>query len=313
MNVTILNYLFLKIMMNIIIVEDNIKFAEVLKEYLELELKHNVVCVFTNGNEFLENISKCFADMVLIDINMPFMNGYEIGKKYNFINSSHTFNITEKESKIDVKSKILMLDAWIEENKSLLLISSLIMFFSLIGISILFGIIALIFGIFGLFNGGFSNFFPSIGAGFNFVFDIGLFIADVVVWIFNATGFILSVFWDIVVWLWDIFWILAGITWDIIVWIWDISWFLIGIIWNVVPWLVSFLLVDVIPFVWQIIVVLWDGFSFLALGTWDILVWLFVFTFVDLIPFFWDFIVAIWNVVWFLIDTIWRLVFFFWS
>ena len=108
MNVTILNYLFLKIMMNIIIVEDNIKFAEVLKEYLELELKHNVVCVFTNGNEFLENISKCFADMVLIDINMPFMNGYEIGKKYNFINwNTHMIIITMSEESLNLNNLIL--------------------------------------------------------------------------------------------------------------------------------------------------------------------------------------------------------------
>lgn len=61
----------------------------------------------------------------------------KVQEKYNFINSSHTFNVTEKKPKINIKSKILILDDWIKENSSLLLISSLIMLFSLIGISIL--------------------------------------------------------------------------------------------------------------------------------------------------------------------------------
>lgn len=72
--------------MNIVIVENNSAFGEALKIYIENELKHNVLKIFKSGEEFLEHICTLHVQIILIDVKMPFMDGYETGKLYNFKN-----------------------------------------------------------------------------------------------------------------------------------------------------------------------------------------------------------------------------------
>ena len=75
--------------MDIIIVDDHKIFREGLKMYLEMQLGHKVIAEASNGREFLDlpNIHK--ADIVLMDIEMPEMNGLEASKEvlkqYNYL------------------------------------------------------------------------------------------------------------------------------------------------------------------------------------------------------------------------------------
>jgi len=64
----------------IILVDDQPIFREGLKLYLENELGHSVIAEASNGIEFLKlnNIHK--ADIVIMDIEMPKMNGLEASK-----------------------------------------------------------------------------------------------------------------------------------------------------------------------------------------------------------------------------------------
>jgi len=64
----------------IILVDDQPIFREGLKLYLENELGHSVIAEASNGIEFLKlnNIRK--ADIVIMDIEMPKMNGLEASK-----------------------------------------------------------------------------------------------------------------------------------------------------------------------------------------------------------------------------------------
>lgn len=148
----------------------------------------------------------------------------------------------------------------------------------LIGIVILSALIALIYGIVGIFTGGFNNFFSSVGAGFNFILSIGIFIGDVVVWIFSAIYFLLEIFWIVIVWLWDIlvwffeFFINQFIpfVWFLITWSWDIFWFLIGGLWDGIVLITEFTIFEVLPFAWIVISSLWDGFWFILEVVWDI-------------------------------------------
>ena len=62
-------------MYKILVVDDEPKIAELLKVCLEMQ-GMEVSCA-ENGREALEIFAKCPADMILTDIMMPVMDGYE--------------------------------------------------------------------------------------------------------------------------------------------------------------------------------------------------------------------------------------------
>ena len=64
----------------IILVDDQPIFREGLKLYLENELGHTIIAEANNGKEFLQlsNIHK--ADIIIMDIEMPEINGLEASK-----------------------------------------------------------------------------------------------------------------------------------------------------------------------------------------------------------------------------------------
>lgn len=64
-------------MINIAIVEDHTLFREGLKVLLENNKDYRVVAEFANGREFIESLFDYHIDLVLIDIEMPLMNGIE--------------------------------------------------------------------------------------------------------------------------------------------------------------------------------------------------------------------------------------------
>lgn len=64
-------------MIKIAIVEDHTLFREGLKSLLEHNSDYKVVAEFSNGKEFINSLFKIDIDLVLIDIEMPLMNGIE--------------------------------------------------------------------------------------------------------------------------------------------------------------------------------------------------------------------------------------------
>ncbi|NJO69063.1 MAG: response regulator transcription factor [Bacteroidetes bacterium] len=74
--------------LNIIIVDDNATFRKAIKKYLEVEFQYNIIADVSGGNDFfaLPNISQ--ADVILMDLQMPEMDGYAITKKH-LINHHH--------------------------------------------------------------------------------------------------------------------------------------------------------------------------------------------------------------------------------
>ena len=63
----------------ILLVEDDPCFGSVLKSYLELSDYDVTLCV--NGNEGLETFRKDRYDICLLDVMMPQMDGFTLGKK----------------------------------------------------------------------------------------------------------------------------------------------------------------------------------------------------------------------------------------
>jgi len=74
--------------MKIIIVDDNKTFRESLKYYLENILLHEVIGMVGDGVEFLENENTHNADIILMDIEMPKLNGTETAKRALYDNPS---------------------------------------------------------------------------------------------------------------------------------------------------------------------------------------------------------------------------------
>jgi DNA-binding NarL/FixJ family response regulator len=66
--------------MNIIIVDDNDPFREILKLYLEVQLKHDVIDQARSGEDFLTMKTIPEADIVLMDIAMGQLDGFETCK-----------------------------------------------------------------------------------------------------------------------------------------------------------------------------------------------------------------------------------------
>lgn len=86
----------------ILLVEDDPCFGSVLKSYLQLSDYEVVLCV--NGNEGLETFKKERFDICLLDVMMPEMDGFTLGRKIREITPSVPFvYITAKSLKEDMK------------------------------------------------------------------------------------------------------------------------------------------------------------------------------------------------------------------
>lgn len=86
----------------ILLVEDDPCFGSVLQSYLQLSDYDVTLCV--NGNEGLEAFRKEKFDICLLDVMMPEMDGFTLGKKIREIDTSVPFvYITAKSLKEDMK------------------------------------------------------------------------------------------------------------------------------------------------------------------------------------------------------------------
>jgi DNA-binding NarL/FixJ family response regulator len=72
----------------VVIIEDNIDFANTLKELVELEDQYYVSGVFNNAESALSFINKDNADIVLMDIDLPGIDGIECTKRLRKINKN---------------------------------------------------------------------------------------------------------------------------------------------------------------------------------------------------------------------------------
>lgn len=72
---------------NVMLVDDHSMIREGLKQLLEFDGTIKVVGEASNGIECLEKIYVCNPDVLLLDINMPEMNGIEVLKKMKADNS----------------------------------------------------------------------------------------------------------------------------------------------------------------------------------------------------------------------------------
>ncbi|MBI9064952.1 MAG: response regulator transcription factor [Marinilabiliaceae bacterium] len=70
--------------LKIIVVDDNATFREGISFYLEEVLNYQVIERFTNGLDFLDTKHIDLADIVLMDIEMPKMNGIIATQKILF-------------------------------------------------------------------------------------------------------------------------------------------------------------------------------------------------------------------------------------
>lgn len=65
----------------IILVEDHLTFRKGLKLFITVENIADVIGEASNGTEFIQLLSQLRPDLVLMDIDMPHMNGIEASKK----------------------------------------------------------------------------------------------------------------------------------------------------------------------------------------------------------------------------------------
>lgn len=61
--------------MKIIIVDDSSIFRECLKEYFQEKEGYEIVAEYENGSEILEKMNRFSSEVILMDINMPVLNG----------------------------------------------------------------------------------------------------------------------------------------------------------------------------------------------------------------------------------------------
>jgi len=69
----------------IIIVDDCLMFQRVMKEVLVKEINCEIIGEASNGEEFLLLDNIHVADIILMDIKMPKLNGFETAKKVTYL------------------------------------------------------------------------------------------------------------------------------------------------------------------------------------------------------------------------------------
>jgi DNA-binding NarL/FixJ family response regulator len=69
----------------IILVDDNPIFLEGLATFLNKSEDYEVIAHFTSGIELVRNINQYDPDIILLDIEMPGMNGFETAKKLSWL------------------------------------------------------------------------------------------------------------------------------------------------------------------------------------------------------------------------------------
>jgi DNA-binding NarL/FixJ family response regulator len=65
----------------LIVVDDNPIFLEAITSYLSKPEQYEIVAVFTSGPALLEAIDNYDPDLILLDIEMPWLNGMETAKR----------------------------------------------------------------------------------------------------------------------------------------------------------------------------------------------------------------------------------------
>lgn len=93
--------------MRIMIVDDSTAFRDALKHLLSTKPKYEVVAEAENGEQALKISAKQHLDLVLMDIEMPIMNGIEATKLMLYQNSSlKVIAITSYQDKMYLKDII---------------------------------------------------------------------------------------------------------------------------------------------------------------------------------------------------------------
>jgi DNA-binding NarL/FixJ family response regulator len=87
-------------LIKVIVVDDSVMFREGLKFYLEKILFYQVIAEASNGDEFLKLPDKHLADVILMDIEMPVLNGIDAVLKDPDSNLKKIIAITSFEEKI---------------------------------------------------------------------------------------------------------------------------------------------------------------------------------------------------------------------
>ncbi|WP_439185105.1 response regulator [Carboxylicivirga taeanensis] len=69
----------------VIIVDDCDEFAQGLRHLLSTMPEFEVINSFSDGRDIIESDKLGLADIVLLDVNMPIVNGIEVGKRINYL------------------------------------------------------------------------------------------------------------------------------------------------------------------------------------------------------------------------------------
>ena len=72
----------------IIIVDDNLIFLDGITTFLSKMPDYEIAACFQSGIDLLENLGRYQADLILLDIEMPVLNGIETAKRLNYLKSS---------------------------------------------------------------------------------------------------------------------------------------------------------------------------------------------------------------------------------
>ena len=76
---------YMKIKSQIVLVDDNPIFLEGITTFLSKSADYEIVATFSSGADLVENINEYDPDLLLLDIEMPGLNGFETARKLSHL------------------------------------------------------------------------------------------------------------------------------------------------------------------------------------------------------------------------------------
>jgi DNA-binding NarL/FixJ family response regulator len=96
----------------VMVVEDFLSFSQFVRLKLAQRPKLQVICEVSDGLEAVEKAEKLKPDLILLDMGLPTLNGFEVARRILDLAPESKIIFSSQESSTDIVQEAMRLGAW---------------------------------------------------------------------------------------------------------------------------------------------------------------------------------------------------------